>query len=188
MLALGIDPGLATLGLAEMEIFADSEQLRAMRTFTTKASPKKMHILANDDVFRRSREIVRVIEPLVRDVRVQVICFEAWSPIRNAGAAAKVARTFGIIAALAEVYSIPVVSPTPQQVKMASTGRRDASKETVQASIRKRYRKDAGVFKRFEKDTPKSRREHGYDACGIIVASLDSEVIRGLRRFFSAPD
>lgn len=180
--ALGVDPGLSTCGVAIVRVDEAHEYAEELRTITTTPSPKKRNVLANDDVFRRSREIVRVLR--VYAANAHVICFEAWSPVRNAGAAQKVARTYGALAAICEEFDIPVVAPTPQQIKKKLTGRRDASKDDVRIALQARFDRNRDVFTRFDANTPKTKREHGYDALGVVVASLDSEILRVARKLY----
>jgi crossover junction endodeoxyribonuclease RuvC len=175
---LGLDPGFANMGWAVLELGVSSEQAVACGVLRTEKSDKKRKVLASDDNLRRSREVAGELKKILDTWTITAICAESMSFPRNSSAAAKMAMCWGSIATFSLLRGLSLVQSSPQEIKKALCGRKDASKEDIAEAVRKRY---VGVEKMLEPVTP-SVREHAYDAFASIAASLDtSEVIRVLR-------
>ena len=134
-------------------------------------------MLQSEDNLRRARELHRQLGSVAKDAHV--FCVESMSFPRNAGSAAKVAMGWGVIAALAEDLGIPVVQSSPQEIKKVLTGAKNASKKEVQDTLGLRYNNLSELLTEI---TAKSDLDHAYDALAAVVASLDSEVIRMVRK------
>lgn len=183
MIVLGIDPGFANSGYAVVRLHPDREELLALGVFCTKKATAKRHVLQAEDNFERARAISQWLRATMFSWQPQVIAFEAQSHMRNASSAAKVALAYGVLAGCMEGDQIPAVSPTPQAIKKSLTGRSSATKSEVERAVRERFGAEAAsTFAELEKQIPKTRREHAFDAAAVILASLDSEVVRMGRR------
>lgn len=174
MIALGIDPGLASFGVALVSVEADGIELKNAEVIRTEKSPKKRTVLQADDLVRRLREIANVLEDWFPPV--DVVCAESMSWPRNASAAAKMASTWGLIVAIAD--GRPLIQASPQRIKRVLTGSASASKGAVAEAVRTRFHNVDDILAH----VPASKREHAYDAAAAVLASLDSDVIRALRR------
>lgn len=172
---LGIDPGFANLGYSILELTASWKKLQVAGVLCTEKSDKKRKVLAADDNVRRARQIAAVLENLVQTNSVSVICAESMSFPRNASAAAKMAMSWGIIASITERLRLPLLQVSPQELKMAVCGKKSATKEEVQASIKRQL-----SVEKFLSGTARSLHEHAYDSVGATLACLDSEVVRAL--------
>jgi Holliday junction resolvasome RuvABC endonuclease subunit len=84
-----------------------------------------------------------------------------------------------VLADVCAEQQIPMMQPTPQRIKKALTGRRDASKKDIQDALVSRY-PDCEVLLGA---LAKTKREHAADALGAVVASLDSELVKMARRW-----
>lgn len=180
ILVLGIDPGFANTGWAQLELGGSTtpEKLLAMGLIETEKSSKKQKVLSSDDNYRRAREIAKALRKLPRPT---VICAESMSFPRNSSAAAKVAMTWGVIADFCEVEDIPMLMTSPKELKRAVCSDATASKEDVQKALRLRFADlPIGLLK--EAGIPPSSQEHPYDALAAAVACLDSETLRLLRK------
>ncbi len=82
---------------------------------------------------------------------------------------------FGVIAAVAQRHGLPVVQASPQQVKKALCGRRDASKMDVKGALERRY---SGL----PWPPQQTLVEHAADALAAAVACLEHQVVRMARR------
>lgn len=85
---------------------------------------------------------------------------------------------WGAIVGLAEVYSLPLVQPSPQEIKQALCGRRDASKLDVEKAVTEWAEVPDHVRHDFERRVPKSQRNHAFDALGAVAASARSDIVR----------
>lgn len=179
--ALGLDPGLANCGYAEARLLPDHNfgmEVVSLGVLRTKKSSAKKKVLAADDNFERARFISKEIKWMLDNRKIHVLCVEAMSFPRNSSAAAKIAMVWGIIAALSVQYEIPVIQVSPQQLKISVCNNKSASKEEIEAELLAVYKPHPRLFE----GIPKSKREHAFDALGAINASLDSDIIRMLRR------
>jgi crossover junction endodeoxyribonuclease RuvC len=178
-IALGVDPGFASFGWCALAVSAPAQlQPVGAGVIRTKKASARARTYASDDNLARAREIYRALDALVRMYAPQVLCAEAMSFPRNASAAAKVAISWGVLAAVAEARQLPLLQASPQAVKKAVCGVNDASKEQVQAAFRERVR-DLGDLLG---GVPAGQHEHPYDAGAVVLACLDSDVMRLLVR------
>jgi Holliday junction resolvasome RuvABC endonuclease subunit len=175
---VGIDPGFASVGLAVVELRASNDHVVAVKVLRTEKSSAKKNLLASDDNLRRAREISCELRKVLfsDDYQVVGICAESMSFPRNASAAAKVAMTWGILAALAQ--DTPIFQCSPQELKFRVVGSKTASKEDVQAALLQRFGADVAKLL----DAPPSQHEHAYDALGAVVACGDADQIRMVRK------
>lgn len=185
---MGIDPGLAHLGVAvcefapigirvirEVNSSDDAEPTPVMYCLETEKSDKKLAVKASDDNTRRARELFVQLEAIVREHEVKAICTEAMSFPRSSSAAHKMGISWGVIVALSCLFDLPIVQASPKQVKQSVCGRADASKEDVQRALSAAYDVPLELF-------TKTRREHPFDALGAVVSCQDSEVVRTARK------
>lgn len=175
---LGIDPGFARCGVAIVELAPLSERVRSVAVIETSPSSKKIGVLATDDNFRRGRELAGRLTTIVESFKPAVIAAESMSFPRDSSSAAKVAMCWGVLCAIAYRYNLPLIQASPKQIKKVLCGVSTASKSEVQSALIERY---SSAFDRFTSDYPFTKREHGFDAVGAVVACLDSEVIRMAR-------
>lgn len=179
---LGIDPGLANMGYAVLEIGAKSDRVVRMGVICTEKSDKKVNVLASDDNLRRAREMYSYLwKNVVGAWQISAMCVEAKSFPRNASAAAKTAISWGLIAALSEHLNIPVCQVSPQAQKKCVAGSKSASKEEVQGALDGIYGQNNLRSIGLE-GLPKGKLEHPYDALATIHACMSSDMIRMLRR------
>lgn len=190
---LGIDPGFASVGCAILKLTPQGEVPILMEVIRTEKSAAKRNVRASDDNLERAKEIVTHLRRLVTTFDVRIICAETMSFPRNASAAAKMAICWGLLAAVASEHGIPVVQASPQEIKKAVCGRKDASKEDVQTALQARYpllaesvTKNGGPS--ILRDVPRSLWEHPYDAAAAVIACRDSEVFLLARRMVSCAD
>lgn len=175
---VGFDPGLAHLGIAEADLYADGMLVpMALDLVTTTKSAKKFKVLAGDDDFRRSIEVAkRVSGPFSR---AKAITTEGASWPRNNRSCQLIGRSWGILATFVVQHDLPVASASPQAIKKVLCGRMQASKEEVQTELDRRF---PGLRDLLPSGITKDEIEHPYDALGSIVACLDSDVLKMARQ------
>lgn len=190
---LGIDPGFASIGWSVVRIAATGEHLVDLGVIRTEKSAAKRNVRASEDNLERAKEIALEIQDLIGKYRIQLVCAETMSYPRNSSAAAKMAMCWGVMAAIAQQHKIPIAQATPQEVKKAVTGRKDASKEEVQEAVRGLFQPLQGAEAKHGgpyilRAVPRSLWEHPYDATAAVVACRESEVFLLARRMASCAD
>lgn len=179
---LGIDPGFAHLGWAVAELEPGGEHLLGLGLFTTKKSEEKLNVGAAGDNSRRARDVAEFLNNVIRTHNVRAICMESESFVRNASAAAKVARVLGVLDALSTLHDIPLVQVSPQQIKLQVCGYRAASKSDMEAAVGKRLVGGKRALNNLLVKVAPSKREHPIDAFGAVLACRNTDVMRALRQ------
>lgn len=181
MILVAFDCGLANTGYAVLDVGRASLQavsLVTAGTFSTEKSSAKRHVLAGDDTTRRVRDLAGRIRDLCATHKPTLLAREAMSFVRHASSAAKLSASCAIVDTIAEVRGLGLVQASPQEVKHALCGRKDASKDDIAAAVRDRLGHDVAGLAMV---LPMTRREHLYDACAVGLTCLSSEVVRALR-------
>ncbi len=127
MRIIGIDPGLATVGIGLVEA-KTPQDLRAIDwcAITTPAG------LALPE---RLLEIVTDLKAIVTDYQPELAVVERLFFAVNAGSALEVAQARGAILAVLAEAGVPVLEPSPLELKLAITGDGQAEKAQMQAMV-----------------------------------------------------
>ncbi|KKN38762.1 hypothetical protein LCGC14_0750250 [marine sediment metagenome] len=179
-LALGIDPGFASLGFAVVEIGEDSERVIEMDVVRTSPATRKRRIREADDNVRRAGEIVRALRAVFVRHKVTVLCCESMSFPRGASAAAKLAMAWGVVVAIALEHDVPILQATPKEIKKSVTGRKTASKEEVRQVLEETY--GGALLSRKIEHVTACKQEHAFDGLAAVVSCLESETIILVRK------
>jgi Holliday junction resolvasome RuvABC endonuclease subunit len=179
MIVLGIDPGFASFGTAVVELTPTTERVHRLGVIRTEKSNKKRNCLAADDNIRRAREISDALEVLSDEWDFRAVCAEAMSFPRSSSVAGKMCLAWGVVTAWMQRLDLALVQASPQTVKLAVCGNKQASKDEVQAALVKRYGAEVA---RLLVNLPAGQHEHPFDALGAVVACLESDVVRMGRR------
>ena len=127
MIALGIDPGTATIGFGVVALERD-DTLRLVDAGcirTTAAEPAAARLA---ELHRALRELIEQHAP--QRVAVERVFFQ-----RNVRTAMQVGEARGIALLAAAEHALPVDDPTPNEVKQAVCGNGAADKEQVRAMV-----------------------------------------------------
>ena len=177
---LGIDPGLAHMGLAEADLLPDGTLVPiSLVVFETKKSDKKNKVLSGDDDFRRTLELARFVAPFF--ARARVVTTEGASWPRNNRNCQLIGRSWGVVATNVEALKLPVASASPQSIKKRMCGVNNAPKEDVQKALDAMFGYKLRPL--LGPKVPEGSVEHPYDALGSIVACLDSDILKAARQF-----
>lgn len=176
---LGIDGGLANMGWAVVRLDPVGETVLAMGVIRTEKSDRKRKVLASDDTDRRAAEIANQLVQLRNEYLFRAVCSESMSFPRSSSVAAKLGVARGVVAAFAAAYRLPMVAESPQGIKKAVAGQKNASKEQVGGALWGRY--GTRTLCALLDGVPESHQEHPYDALAAIVACLSSDVLVTLR-------
>jgi crossover junction endodeoxyribonuclease RuvC len=179
MRVVGMDPGLASFGWCVADV-ADEISILELGVWRTEPSKTKSAIRGTSDVAERVAYLMRSVAELVERTQPSALCMEDFSPPRSSSAAAKVARVFGMLDAVAEYEGLASLRVTPQEIKLAMCGRRGASKDAVQAEVFRWC--TASALEQLEGNAPKSQHNHAFDAGGAVLASKHHPVMLILMR------
>lgn len=171
MIILGIDPGLAHVGLALCSTEPRWCELRVIDT-----QPRAGGAKTEDDL-RRYTEIAQQAQGWINSAAV--IGMEAYSTRpgrsgnRSAGAGTKTAVVFGLLLGLAQGKEVHIMHP--QQTRARLGLKKGATKEDVHHM--------AGLeVQAALEEIPKSKREHAGDALALAVAAYHQHRISVVER------
>lgn len=127
MKILGIDPGLATIGIGIIEATSPSD-LTCIEwlTITTPAGLS---------LSERLIEIAKDLGELLKDTQPDLVVIEKLFFATNEKTAIDVAQARGVILCTVAQAGIRIVEPTPLQMKLAVTGDGQADKLQVQTML-----------------------------------------------------
>jgi Holliday junction resolvasome RuvABC endonuclease subunit len=179
VIVLGIDAALCNLGIAAVDITPTGERVVETLVARTEPSPKKRKVRAIDDDARRVDELVRALDAAVTKHRPAVLAVEATGAGKGSKAVRAMALVFGAVVTVARLRGLPLVQANPIDVKLAMTGRKNASKDEVILAVEQR-------FPDVEWPSPVGIIEHAADAVGVVVACLDTDALRMARRLGAA--
>jgi Holliday junction resolvasome RuvABC endonuclease subunit len=180
---LGLDPGFASFGWAVVEIGRRRELdvPVALGVIETEKSAKGAGARVVDDHVRRMRTISQVLAYVQRMHGPFVVAgAESFSPPRSSSVAAKVAFAWGVLVHHLDVAGTPLLQVSPQEVKLALTGERSASKVEIIERALALY--GAPAARLLEALRPKDLHEHAADAMAVTIACADAELVRLARQ------
>lgn len=127
MRILGIDPGLATVGLGLVES-EGGNNVRALEwlTITTEAGGK---------LSDRLREIADDLDAYMQETSPELAVIERLYFSVNVKTALDVAQARGVILATVARHGIPILEPTPSELKSCITGDGNADKAQIQRML-----------------------------------------------------
>jgi crossover junction endodeoxyribonuclease RuvC len=173
---LGVDPGLANMGLALVRLEPDREVVEGLSIIRTKKSEEKK-VRVSDDNVRRAQELGDKLLSVGRRFNIVMIAAEAMSFPEDASSAGKMSISWGVLALFARIHGIPIEQASPQAIKRVLCGDPKASKKEVEFALLRRY----GNHIEDLVEGPAGLAEHAFDALGAIVAKLGTEAVRQAR-------
>lgn len=126
MRILGIDPGLATVGIGIVDA-APHTDLAVLEWLTITTTPGKLHA--------RLAEIDRDLTTILDESRPDIAVVERLFFARNAVSGIEVAHARGVILCRLALRHIPILEPSPLQLKSAITGDGKADKQQMQTML-----------------------------------------------------
>jgi crossover junction endodeoxyribonuclease RuvC len=159
---LGVDPGIATAGLA---VVAERDRRPVLVWSHTLRTP------AGAPEASRLRVLYGGIRDALTEHRPSAVAVERVMWGRNVGSAMSVARATGVVLLAAADAGIPVEEYAPLEVKMAVTGIGNAGKDQVRASLVRTHGLD-GV----------PAQSDAADAVAVALCHLTQSPLRRLHR------
>ncbi len=137
MRILGVDPGLSRAGIGLIE--KDQKgQMKAIDWLTIETSPS----LPLDE---RLLELGTDLRAYIADAKPDLAVVEALFFAANKKTAMDIAHARGVIILLLKEAHIPILSPTPLQLKSTITGDGAADKKQVQAMVKRILKLDEDI-------------------------------------------
>lgn len=175
----GLDAAMANLGIAiaEYDIEAATVQVTHLRLIQTERQVGKLKVVRqSSDDLRRARELFKGTLLILREHKVQMICAE----VPSGGENARAAFGFGMVTGLLGALPLPVIEVSPKEVKVASVGHGQATKDEMIAWAYGRWPDAAGWLRqqrdgaKFKKGDLMNANEHLADACAVIAAGVET--------------
>lgn len=156
MIIIGIDPGVAKLGYAFIEIKKKGGKLKTIDYGCIITDPKF-------PTGERLKKIHNELNRLIKKYKPKIMAVESLYFFKNLKTAMPVSQAKGVILLTAAKKKIPVFEFTPLQMKMTITGYGKAEKKQVQKMI-----KILLDLEKKPKDKNK-REDDAADALGIAI-------------------
>lgn len=140
---------------------------------------------------RDGLQIFRGIDTVMRLYRPRIALCESAGGAKSAAAAKSIHRSQQAVACAVYVHleGLPLYT-TPQRVQKAATGKKNASKDDVQAAMRERWpqvdfdkllRTRPPYLDQGQRLPPPGKWENAFDACGVIHALWDHPTVAMVR-------
>jgi crossover junction endodeoxyribonuclease RuvC len=159
---LGVDPGIATAGLA---VVALSDRKPVLVWSTTVRTP------AGAEEPGRLRTLYGAVRDALAEHHPEAVAVERLMWGRNVGSAMSVARATGVVVLAAADAGVPVDEYPPLEVKMAVTGIGNAGKDQVRQALLRTH----GL-----QDVPS--QPDAADAVAVALCHLTQSPLRRLHR------
>jgi Holliday junction resolvasome RuvABC endonuclease subunit len=169
---MGVDPGLASLGVAVIEKREERVMALAARVLRTKKASQKMlrDLRVSADDQRRLGELWDGLVAIVTAHRPQGLAIESYAPQPGRGGSGgwKSAVVYGVVYGLGRANDCTVLPFWPGDLKRKLTGKASASKDEVATVV---LGEVAGLAELLHK-IPRTQREHVTDAAGHALLGL----------------
>lgn len=173
---LSIDSSLSNTGIAAGEIYDKIIVQHIYLIQTEKTKNKKVR--ASSDTIARCRTTYDGVHNIIQKFKPDVIFAETPSGSQSASGMKSYGSTCQLIASI----SPPPIEVTPDEVKKASVGRKDASKKEI---IDWAYNLYPALKWRFYKGNLQAKNEHMADAIAAIFAGIKTDEFKRLMSIVS---
>lgn len=177
----GIDAAFANMGFARMRFDTkaprETLELVELRLITTEGQHKKEVRKSSDDL-RRARELVRAVSSYCTGSLIAAV------EVPTGSQSARSAWSLGIAVGVIASCPTTLVEVSPLEVKMASAGKKTASKAEIIEWATTRH-PHSGWLKHKGKLT--QANEHLADAVASIYAALETPVLHALCGTYAEP-
>jgi len=173
---LSLDVGFKNLGWALWE----KGQLQDMGCIVTDKSARKTTRTADDYAFRAA-QIARNLNGLIKDYSVQAIVAELPSGgAQSAKAMVMMGMATAVVSSVASVLNLPAEWCTPNEVKLAVSGKRSATKDEIMDLVAEKmgFEKTNGGRVIKYNGIQKGLFEHIADAIGAYWALSDANLVK----------
>ncbi len=177
MIAVAIDPSLSNTCLTAFDV---SDRLIVIDsvTITTQKNPNKK-IRASSDLIERCVDLYRGSKQFIERYRPQIIFAETPSGSQSASGM----KNYGVSCFLLASLPDRCLEVTPHEVKMASVGRKNASKKEM---IEWAYEQHPEAPWLVRNDFPLMKQEHMADSIAVMYAGMRTKEFEWLSKATSS--
>jgi Holliday junction resolvasome RuvABC endonuclease subunit len=181
---LGLDFGLAYTGFAIAEVDIESGSITRvcdLGVITTESQRQIKQIRLTSDDLRRATIIAEAIGRKRDEAQVDVVAAEMVTSTRHI----RPTFSFGVLVGITASLRRPVIQVLPHEVKLAATGRRDASKKDIIQWALRLTERDHVQWPTSARSNSRGLRignsfvqrsaEHQADALAVIQAAVRSD-------------
>ena len=189
---LGVDTGFSNLGFS---VFDRNLEIVDIGLIETSWSEKKMTRVSDDENFRVS-QMSRQFADVLEKYKVKGVLGEAPAGSKSAKAMAQIKMGYALVCTVLAIKGIPVEWETPQSVKKAICGKKNASKAEIMAGVCQKYgweittkerevkgkKKPYLVYCPLGYEWPAERFEHVADSIAVMEALRYSNIVRSFTK------
>ena len=177
---VAFDTGLGTFGMAAVDPTARA--LLAVGCFESSKASKKHNVSDSSDLTHRTVRLAGAVSRFCDQFDVVALAHEALSWPRSSRAAAMLGMSVGVLVAVSQIWDVPILEVSPQDLKDRVVGRRTATKADVLAALAAKpgFERVAELVAGLH--IKASLVEHPVDAAAVGFCVLDHDMIRVLRR------
>jgi len=158
---MGVDCGFVAMGV----VILQNGKIVDACSVMTEPEKKKRKIRKSDDDAARCEKLATGLNRIIQIYHPCVMFVELPSAgAKSARAAHSMGMSKGIIASVATLLNVPTSYYLPHDSKEATCGAKDASKEAVEAVVRKQ-------FPDTKWPETKGEAEHCFDAAAVLIAA-----------------
>lgn len=168
----GIDPGMRNSGVAVATYDLDTGgyDIDHVAIVQTQRQVTKM-VRQNSDDYRSAREMIRGVDKVLVKHGVQFV----FAELPTGAQSARAMFAFGITTAIMAGLTPPLIQVTPSEVKLASAGKKTATKEEMMQWAMKKWPNLPWLTRKLKGEiVPVGDNEHLADACACIPAGLET--------------
>ena len=165
---IGMDPSLSNWGFIKAKVDVDTQRIRGSDALLceTKPGKDKKTVRKNSDDLKRARALSDALKNQCEDVAIAFV----EVPVGSQSAASM--KSYGVCIGILSMMSIPMIQVSPDEVKLAGAGCKNATKEEMITAhpeifwLKRKTKGDAVLL---------NKNEHLADALGAIYAGMKTE-------------
>lgn len=170
---VGFDPSTSNWGIVEAQINVNTLEVTVKNLILSKTkSETKKGVIKQSDDLRRAKEVMASMNEAC-DGKVFAI---SEIPFMNPGSYASANFNSGLVTGVLASCPIPLIQVSPQEVKMAAVGHRQAAKEEMIEWAMNKHPDANWLMRKLKgKLYPTKDNEHLADALAAIYAGMQTE-------------
>lgn len=171
---IGIDPSLRNFALVKTMVDLDTQQIVSIErmSLVETTTTKNKQVRKNSDDMERCRKIYKSLQEFIEGA--VLVCAEV--PVGSQSSRAMV--SYAACVAILSTVELPMIQVTPNEVKLAATGDKNATKEDMILWATDKF-PEADWFKGKAVGAYGGKNEHLADAVAAIEAGLQTEEFKG---------